>query len=394
MPTLTPSDYDEDDDNSDFLTNFVGDALRPSSAQQDQSTATQMTSIISTLGDKMQSTTEQQQNCGEDGGDEGESTTFAEILSDAQHNFHDEKPEFAIRGTPATFGAVKLVSMGGGQTAEMTFVAWDETKDLGYWVLEDNYRHKHIVKFFNRGKCYKAWLGTEHGFNDDPIAWSEKKSETRSLTVEEDADSIEYDGTSSGKGQASGRRLRKKTYTQKHPYAADREVHNATKQGMVKRASEINAREAKRDKCFKRAAPATPRQISGATQKKQRRARSTTSDLPEPARTPEELRAHINARTSLRTKLPPDDEPLVIYLSECLDATELWDKVVAMWASEIEGTVKSMSIQFPWLGFEYNLKLKAGLAGPYDKMIEEILDAPCWKDGTDRCSVDIVLIEA
>lgn len=50
-----------------------------------------------------------------------------------------------------------------------------------------------------------------------------------------------------------------------------------------------------------------------------------------------------------------------------------------------------MSIQFPWLGSEYNIELKAGLTGPYDKMIEEILDAPCWKDGTKKCSVDIVL---
>jgi hypothetical protein len=69
----------------------------------------------------------------------------------------------------------------------------------------------------------------------------------------------------------------------------------------------------------------------------------------------------------------------------------LWNKVVSMWASEIKGTVKSMSIQFPWLGSEYNIKLKAGLPGPYEKMIEEILDAPCWEDGANKCSIDIVL---
>lgn len=393
MPILTPSDFDEED--SDFLDEAIQEAFRPSSAQREPSAATQIKSVDSIRADEVQPSVEQKQDCDQVEDEENESTTFDEILCDAQDNYRDKKPEFVIKGSSALLDTTRLVDMGGGQTAEMTFVAWDESKAYGYWVLEDNYCHLHIVKFFNKGKCYKAWLGMEHGFNDDPIAWPEMNpKKTRSLTVEDDVDAVDQDEALSDEAQAGTRHLRKKTWTQTHPYAADKEVHAATKQGKVKRKSDIDAREAKRDKSLKRATPATPGQTPRATQKKQRRSRSTTTDVSEqPKRTPEEFRVHVNvnAKTSLLTKLPPDDEPLVIYLSECLDVTALWDKVVSMWASEIEGTIKSMSIQFPWLGSEYNIKLKAGLAGPYEKMIEEILDAPCWKDGADKCSVDVVL---
>jgi hypothetical protein len=59
---------------------------------------------------------------------------------------------------------------------------------------------------------------------------------------------------------------------------------------------------------------------------------------------------------------------------------------------DMEGSVKSLSIRFPWLGPEYNIKLRAGLEGSYEKMLEEILQAPMWKDGMDRCTVDVVLV--
>ena len=388
MPLLPPSVLDEED-----IDQVFSEAIEDAFPQRESSTASQSTSADCTLADEVKPSVEQIQDSAED--EEDESTSFDEILWNAQNYYYDSKPEFVIAGTSAKFNTTKLVDMGAGQTAEMTFVAWEDSKVQGYWVLEDNYGHKHIVKFFTQGQCYKAWLGPEEGFAKPPIAWPEKnRKKSRHLPMKDDVDAVEdyNDEALSDRAQTYNRELRKKTWTQTHPYAADKEVHAATRHGTVKHTSDIDAREAKRDKSLKRTTPATPRQTPKASQKKQRQPQfHTTITLGKTERTPEEFQAHVYAKSSLLTKLPPDDEPLPIFLNECPDVTTLWDKVVSMWASDIEGTVKSMSIRFPWLGPEYNIKLKAGMAGSYKKMIEEIYDAPCWKDGTDKCSVDIVL---
>lgn len=280
MPTLTPSDDEDDEYETDFMDDLAHQMQRPSSAQREPSVAMQMVSILSTPVNEVQPSVEQEQDCGQVKDDEEESTTFAEILNDARDNHRNKKPEFVINGNIAMFDTTRLVDMGGGQTAEMTFVAWDESKALGHWVLEDNYCHKHIVKFFNKGHCYKAWLGTEQGFNEDPIAWPEKRTTAgRILSVEDDTDAVDHGEASSDQATASSRHLRKKTYTQMHPYAADKELHAATRQGKVKRTSDIDAREAKREKSLKRLTPATPQLTPEGTRKKQRRSRSTTTSL-------------------------------------------------------------------------------------------------------------------
>ena len=388
MPLLPPSAFDEEDNDQIFSEDFE-DAFR----QREPSTASQSTSADCNTADEVKASVERTQESAEDEGDE--STSFDELLWDAQNYYHDSKPEFVITGNSAKLNTTKLVDMGAGQTAEMTFVAWKESKGQGYWMLEDNYGQKNIVKFFTQGHCYKAWLGTEEGFAKHAIAWPEKhRKKRRYLPVKDDVDVVEdySDGALSNTAQTCNRELRKKTWTQTHPYAADKEVHAAMKHGKLKRTSDIDAREVKLDKPSKRKTLATPRQTPKANPKKQRQSQSSPTIIPgKTERTPDEFIAHVNAKTSLLTKLPPDDEPLPIFLTECPDVTTLWDKVVSMWASDIEGTVKSMSIRFPWLGPEYNIKLKAGMAGSYKKMIEEIYDAPCWRDGTDKCSVDIVL---
>lgn len=397
MPSLPPSGF-VDEDIDDVLDGGIDAALSSNLAQREQSTTTETATIECILADEVESAVEQKHDSDQAGDEEDEETSFKYLLWDAMDNHRGKKPDFVMTGIKLE--TTKLVDMGEGQTAEMTFTAWDKLKRQGYWVLEDNYGHKHIVKFFKKGKCYREWLGTGEGFNEEPFAWPERIRRTpRSSTVEDDIVAIEEDDESSDAAQIGNRNLRKKTWTQKHPYAVDKEVHAATRQGKIKRTADIDAREAKRDKSLKRSrssmTPAIPRHTSRTTQKKQQRSRSTTTNFSDrPELTSEDFQAHVNAKTSLLTKLPPDDEPLPIFLLECPDVTALWDKVVSMWASDIEGTVKSMSIRFPWLGPEYNIKLKAGLSGPYDKMIEEVRDAPCWKDGTDKCSVDILLIVA
>lgn len=398
MPSLDPFDFD-DERLDNVLNAGVDAALPPNSAQRDRSISTNSKCMQYILANEVQQSIEQKQDLRqtetEDGDDE--STSLDDILCDAQDNSFGKKPDFVM--TSAKLGITKLVDMEDGQTAEITCVAWGESKGQGYWLLEDNYGHKHIVKYFSTGRCYKKWLGFVEGFDEDPIAWPDKSRKTlRVLTGEEDLDVVE-DGELSDGPRAIRRDLRKKTWTQKHPYAVDKEVHAATRQGKVKRTSDIDAREAQRDKSLKRArpsmTPATPRRTPRGTRKKQRRSRSTTTNpSDQPELTPRNFLVHIKSRTTILTRLPPDDEPIPMFLSDVPDVKTLWDKTLSAWESDIYGTVKSMSIRFSWLGPEYNIKLKTGLTGSYEKMMEEVKDAPCWKDGSDKCSVDVLIIVA
>jgi hypothetical protein len=384
---LPPSEW-KDESLDDLFATAIDDALLLDSTQEPSPITP--TRIEPAPPNERQVFVEQKRGHVEADGESEGSTHYEDLFLDAKDHFRGKKPDFLTAGP--TLGTTRIVDMVDGQIGEMKFEIWDKTKSQGFWTVEDSYG-KHIVKFFRNGNCYRTWRGIENGYGDEAIAWPEK-IRTCSATSLVEAGSGPDDEFQVV--QNIHTRLRQKTYSQKYPYTVDKEIHTSLRKGKMKRITEIDAREAKREGTLKRISasmnPATRRQTQRGTQKKQRRSCSTTSNLSDITEfTPEEFRLHIQSKTSLLTKLPPDDEPLPIFLSECLNATSLWDKIVSAWESDINGTVHSMSIRFPWLGSEYNIKFKAGFSSPYEKMIEEIQDAPCWKDGSDKCSVEVVL---
>ena len=407
MPMMAQSDYDDDDLG---FGGAIETSLPPNSAQRDQRTTTGSMSIESTtLSVETEDTRDKRIE--EDDESIAEDTAYEEILSEAREHFSGtKKPDFVVS---APKHKTKMVDMGKNQTAEITFTSWGG-QGCGFWTLENNWGEKFIVKFFAKGRCYRQWQGVDDGFAEDPIAWPEnaRKQQKPSTTghsasiADSEADSdgearLDNKNMSSDDDQDEGTRsgLRKKSWSQLYPYAADKETFAAVKQGKVK--PDIDARHNKESptKSLKRkrqasSQSATPARSSKATQKasKSRRSRSSTANRSDTtALDPEAFKAHIMDKTTLRTTLPSDPDAIPLFLSKCPEVKSFWDQVVSAWSSEIEGTVQSMSVKFPWLGPEYNIKLKPELASSYDKMIEEIRENPCWEDGTDRCSVDIVL---
>jgi hypothetical protein len=403
MPLLTSSDDELDNHGLDLARQVLN--LPPNSAQRDDSPITELTSIECTPAIEVQPSVEEKNDFGESAEeDEDTNAEFNNILKEAKKNFHGKKPEFITTGT--RIGTSQIVDLGDDQTGDMTLEAWDNAKGHGYWVLEDNHSQKHIVKFCLKGKCYQEWLGIEEGFEEEPIAWPEKSQKSRrSSTVEDDDGDIEANQPSDDDvvivrkdPDDSGHGLRKRTWSQKNPYKADKKIHAAAQKGKVKRISDIDAEEEEDEYTNKsRKRPRKSGSAPKATHKtKPRRSRSSTNASNNSALDldPKAFKAHIMAKTTLKTVLQ-NDEPIPIFLSKCLNVTTLWDKVIDAWQPELEemeGSVKSLSIRFPWLGPEYNIKLRAGLEGSYEKMLEEILQAPMWKDGMDRCTVDVVLV--
>lgn len=395
MPSLTPRD-----DDFDFARQIL--APSPSSTQRDHLPSTMSASPECTINANVQQSVEEKQDFGEIFDDDGEdiNADFDRILIDAKDNFTGKKADFVITGTRV--GTSKIVDMGDDQTAEMTFVSWDHSKDQGFWVLQDNHGQKHIVKHFSKGRCYREWLGPDKGFDKDPVAWPEKTQKPRrSSTVEEDNDDIEADQSSENDFKIikkdpdeSGHGLRKRTWSQKNPYKADKYIHAAAQKGKVKRLSDLDAEEESKEdskpgKKMRKSSPKATRKSS-----KPPRSRSSTNISDKPTLDPQTLKSHIMAKTTLKTALTGSKVSIPLFLSKCPDATTLWDRVSQAWEDEYEGQLKSLEIQFSWLGTEYHFMLKPSLEDSYDKMIEEIQDAPCWKDGTDKCTVDVVLVVA
>lgn len=90
-----------------------------------------------------------------------------------------------------------------------------------------------------------------------------------------------------------------------------------------------------------------------------------------------------------------DSAPGTIYLKSCKDM-DSFSSIMPVVASVKEDEIRHITVRFDWLpeSKPSTIRMIRGLQDSYEKMVEEIREAPGWREGGDgRASVfvDVVL---
>ena len=180
--------------------------------------------------------------------------------------------------------------------------------------------------------------------------------------------------------------------SQMMPYTAEKLNHKRALQGKPKQKEDPSYDELQTP-------GATIRQISPEyASVKKRRVSSTLT----PFRTrPEATWETINRQTRLNTRTTAAWTGLceVIYMEDALTIDALFAEVTQAWHSKIpENSEVKLAVKFPWLNESDTssiLSVRQDRPRSFDRMLEVINKAPCWKDGSNtECVVDIyVMIE-
>lgn len=346
------------------------------------------------------------------GADQGEETSneselrdynLNRVLKAARAKFSNEIPDFCFRNQGRSY---VVVDIGNDERTDILFQKWDSKSMYGFWTYEIRSGQKVIVKYFPADKHYRAYLGPDVGYGKEPIAWRKENSpgaiqrRQRPATYAESPTEASDDHVDATDSHA----LRKRRRAQMMPYQSDKVKHNyARAKGKPMASSdlerELSQRQGDPDRKVAR------RQSVSSTASKEKalaqshhtsrvsRDVSKLSESGTPTRDSSgNLEARIRAHTTIRTRLHGAACPLIPhYFKNCDTIEKFLTNITDSWKFMLKNhEPEYMVIHFPWRDKESNILIRAGLHDSFDKMTEEIREAPCWEAG-GRCDIDVTL---
>jgi hypothetical protein len=297
---------------------------------------------------------------------------------------------------------------------ELIFEFWDDEQKLGFWTLTDDEGFTWIVKYFLQGQQYRIWMGVGAGYHENIVFSTKRKSRPELEKPTSQGTVIVDSGESEDDMLGTARRLRKRNIDQVRPYSTERTNYKRSKDGMKEKnfkreftsdasvspaASKTSGKDLdRRNKNAPRPPPPSRRALvkskppgksdipSGGFETK-----ATPSPTSEPA-----ITAKILNGTTLYVFLADDFDfpPTAIYLKSCRDVDQFFS-VMALAAGVEERDIRHITVRFDWLpeSKPNTIRMIRGLADSYDKMMEEIREAPAWKKGGEgRASVFVNVV--
>ena len=322
--------------------------------------------------------------------DDDHGDRFKELLIEAKETFTDKDPDFVINDPGVE---TRTVVIANNEPAELVFELWDEMRRRGFWTLDAGDHEKYIVKHFNKGRHYRAWHGVDAKYDDEPVARQKitsKNSHQTGTTRDSRTVASEY-WDNEGDGATPARLLRRRSHSQIMPYTTEKINHKRALQGKPKRREDFDY------DAFRTRSKA--RQVSPdyASVKKRRTSSKSDSRTLTPFGSQQEaMQETVYKQTRLNTRLSAalTDLTEVVYLEEALTMDALFAEVTQAWHSKIagEGEVK-LALNFPWLDkndTNSTLSVRQDRPRSFDRMMEMINKAPCWKEGGNvECVVNV-----
>ena len=305
---------------------------------------------------------------------------YDEILAEAKTYYRLEKPNFLTALSAGETSRVVYFTNGG--TGKIHYEHWDEGGMMGFWTLRLANGEKRIVKYISKGNGYRVWLGVEEGFDTQIIAKT-KLASTRNRRMRFSDDDSE-DGDKIGV-----RSLRDRKRSQLMPYTVEKSNHKLAMQGKPpKRNSYFDD-----DYAF---GPSSQRTSEGpAKAKKQRSGSNSEPQTLTPSWTQElpPLRNIMDERTTfyVRCGIELDSPAEIVILKDCTNIDDFFREV--RHASCVDD-ISRLTVTFPWLQENATIYLREDRPVSFEKMVQEITDAPCWKTANGKCSVKVQVISS
>lgn len=338
-------------------------------------------------------------------------------LSEAKALYLDRKlPDFVIR--KPTDGLTREVTFRPRNkrddlpvNGELVFEFWDEEQKQGFWTLTDDEGYKWIVKHFLNRQEYRAWLGVESGYDEQGLAFSVKRKQgagprklaSQSIVVgeseESEDDMLEI-----------GRTFRKRNIEQIRPYSTEKTNYKRSKNGKNKKnykteyiphglpsASKASTKASSHQNNNSSRSLPIPRRSSAQINSKSRLPSDSVERKVIPSPTPEPASLEqIQNNTTLYTFTNSefDAAPGTIYLRSCKDVDSFF-AIMPSVAGVGELDIRQITVHFDWLpeSKPNTIRMIRGLPDSYEKMMEEIREAPAWKKGGEgRASVFVNVI--
>lgn len=286
---------------------------------------------------------------------------------------------------------------------ELVFEFWNQEKTRGFWTLTDDEGFRWIVKYFATGQKYRVFIGVEFGYDAKGLAFPMKRkqgSETQELTTQTTV--VDDSEESDDDPLDTGRTFRKRNVDQIRPYHTEMTNYKRSKDGKEKQDFKTEyefdggfhaaRRSAKVQSYRSNNASGTPPawQRSPGQSKTSSKPRLSSGSIenkvtPSPTPEPPSLE-NIQNNTTLYIFTNSDDAaPGTIYLRSCADINSFFSQMPRVAGVE-EHDIRQITLRFDWLpeSKPNTIRMIRGLPDSYDKMMEEIREAPGWKKNGDR----------
>ncbi len=328
-------------------------------------------------------------------------------LSEAKAVFSDQKlPDFVIRKPTDSLKREVLFRPRKKQqedslvSGELSFEFWDKGQKHGFWSLTDDEGFKWIVRYFFDCQAYRAWMGVGSGYDGNGLAFSVRRkqgsqklpSQSRVVGDTEESDNETVD---------TGRTFRKRNIDQVRPYSTEltnyKRSQDGKKQKNFKReytddpetSARIPLAKAPPHRSHKKASRTPPASRHSSAHIKGPSTSRLSSDITErkvtPSPTPEPVSVEkLQANTTLYIFANNDDPPATVYLKSCKDA-ESFFSIMPLVAGVDEHDIRQITARFDWLpdSTPNTIRMIRAIPDSYDKMMEEIREAPGWRKGGD-----------
>jgi len=341
-------------------------------------------------------------------------------LTEAKAVFSDGKlPDFVIRKPGESLTRDVIFRSQKKQEdvlvdGELRFEFWDDEGKQGFWTLTDDEGFTWIVKYFLKGQQYRIWMGVNGGYHENIVFSTKRKSRPELEKLTSQGTVIGDSGESEDDMLGTGRRLRKRNIDQVRPYSTERTNYKRSKDGKQEKnfkreytsdtsispiaSKTLGKYRDNRNKNATRPPPPSRRALAKSKPPSKStipfngfETRATPSTAPEPA-----INAKILNGTTLYVFMDNDFDsaPAAIYLKSCGDV-DLFFSVMALAAGVEDHDIHHITVRFDWLpdSKPNTIRMIRGLADSYDKMMEEIREAPAWKEGGEgRASVVVNVV--
>ncbi|KAF7509292.1 hypothetical protein GJ744_008186 [Endocarpon pusillum] len=284
-------------------------------------------------------------------------------------------------------------------SGELSFEYWDEEQKRGFWTLIDDEGFKWIVKYFSDCQAYRAWMGVNSGYDKNGLAFTNRRKQGFQKLPSQST--MVGDSESENETSDTGRTFRKRNIDQVRPYSTELMNYKRSKEG-------------KKKKNFKReyTYDAEPSAQKSLTEIPPHRSNKNASRTPPASRhSSAHSKAPSNSRLSgdsieRRMTLPPtrepvsdekiqanttlyiftndDDPPATVYLKSCSTAEKFFS-IMPLVAGVDDHDIRQITVRFDWLpeSTPNTIRMIRALPDSYEKMMEEIREAPGWMEGGD-----------
>lgn len=324
-------------------------------------------------------------------------------LNEARAVYSDGKlPDFVIRqpGDSLTRQVVFRPCKGRDGAlidGKLRFEFWDEERKQGFWTLTDDEGFDWIVKYFAKGNEYRAWLGAEIGYDRSGLAFVRKRPHGGDAqNVASQSPVSEYNDESAGGQLNTGRTFRKRTIDQIHPYSTERSNYMRSKSGTKTldykrqdlseegpsvRAVRTKERARRASSVRRSPQPSRPPPERSTALAKPRLSLDRIEGKVTPAPTSDGVSVErIREHTTLYifTNSDFDAAPGTVYLRSCRDVDSFFSTMAFVAGADEEDDVRQITVRFDWVpdSKPKTIRMLRGIADSYDKMIEEIREAP------------------